>query len=88
MTNSEYDRISRSWVGHVATDPAVREKMNAAKNRADLADLINQTVIPKDNVTAADIPEIQKRVMAMFPPEIQDPGSDQGILQFHRQMNP
>ena len=45
MTNKEIDRISRSWVGHIATNPKVREKMSAAKTDTDWADLINELLL-------------------------------------------
>ena len=69
MTKKDIDRISRSWVGHVATNPAVRDKMNDVLNNGtdeDMADLINQTVVPKDNVGAADVPAIKTKINTML----------------------
>jgi hypothetical protein len=86
MTKSDLDRISRSWVGHIATSPDLRETMNKvlAKGPAgdeEMADLINQTVIPKDNVSKDDVPAIKAHIDTMLAPGA-DPGG--GItLQFH-----
>jgi hypothetical protein len=71
MTNKDIDRISRSWVGHIATNPDVRNQMNTILNKGpkgneEMADLINSTVVPKDNVGADDVPLIQTKANAML----------------------
>jgi hypothetical protein len=66
MTNAEIERVSRSWIGHLATDPQVREKLSKAHTDAEKARLINETVIPKDKVEAKDVPEIARHVKMMI----------------------
>lgn len=66
MTPKEIDRISRSFLGHIATSRAARDAMAAAKTDTDFADVINDTVVPKDNVRPEDVPAIRQRVAEMF----------------------
>ncbi|HEV8020606.1 MAG TPA: hypothetical protein VGP41_05040 [Candidatus Lustribacter sp.] len=66
MTNKEIARITRSWVGHITTNPSVRDQMAGDKTNDDWADLINDTVIPKDNVTPDDVPKIRDAMAQMF----------------------
>lgn len=84
MTDEEVDRISRSWVGHIGTSMVVREAMLlVGSNNAALAALINETVVPKNDVQPEDIPAIQACVAVMFVESEQpDPDDGQGILQY------
>jgi hypothetical protein len=68
-TNKDIDRISRSWAGHLATNPDVRAQMNDVLDNGtdeDMADLINQTVVPKDNVHEDDVPAIKAKTNTML----------------------
>jgi polysaccharide pyruvyl transferase WcaK-like protein len=85
MTNNDLDRISRSWAGHLATTPELRGQMEKAKSDEAMADLINQTVVPKDNVSAEHVPTIQRQVNQMF--AVRNGGDT--ALQFHgKTINP
>ena len=66
MTNADIERVSRSWIGHLATNPHVREKLLKARSDAEMASLINETVIPKENVEAKDVPAIAGHVKVML----------------------
>jgi hypothetical protein len=66
MTKADIERVSRSWIGHLATDPQVREKLSRARSDADTASLINETVIPKEKVEAKDVPAIARHVQTMM----------------------
>jgi hypothetical protein len=74
------DSISRSWVGHIASNPELREQVNEILllrrgANAKLADLINKTVGPKKKVKAEDVRKIKKRVNEMFAPGDQPKGA-------------
>jgi ribosomal protein L19E len=72
MTNADIERVSRSWIGHLATNPQVREKLSKARSDDDIASLINDTVIPKDKVEATDVPAIARHVQMMMV-EVKEP---------------
>lgn len=65
-------QIARSWIGHLATDPDTRNKLNATmelsvdQRNAALANLINQTVQPELKIAAGDVPQIMKIVAAWY----------------------
>ncbi len=83
MTKKEIDRISRSLVGHLGTSPQVRARMGAAKTDEERVDIINETVVPKDNIKVEHLPAVQSRVRELFKEEEQpDPGEGKGIFQF------
>ena len=72
MTENEIDQVSRSWIGHLATNPALRGQLNAAMQsgadaNARVAGLINTTVGAKANVTADDVSKIQTYVKSALP---------------------
>lgn len=66
MTNAEIERVSRSWIGHLATNPQVREKLSKARSDAEIASLINETVMPEDKVEANHVPAIGLHVRMMM----------------------
>jgi hypothetical protein len=66
MTKKDIERVSRSWAGHLATNPQVRKQFASAKTPTAKADLINDTVIPKDNVQVGDVPKIQANIQKYF----------------------
>jgi hypothetical protein len=66
MTEADIERVSRSWIGHLATNPRVREQMSKTRSDADEAKLINETVAPKEHVEAKDVPAIARHVRAMM----------------------
>ncbi len=82
MTPEDIDRISRSLVGHLATDPPVRKAFAATRaDAAKAADLINETVQPRVPVSPEDVPTIMKYVTKMFPPNQQkEVGANQSVL--------
>lgn len=80
MTKKELDRISRSWVGHLATRPDLRAQADAIKSNESFADLINDTVAPNNTVQPEDVPAIKKAVLSLYPPEKQTPGKGESIL--------
>lgn len=72
MTKDELTRVSRNFVGHIATDPEAREAMNTARgDKTAMAKVINKYVDPKVSVTEADVDDIQNRVDQMYVPENQ-----------------
>lgn len=82
MTKNDLYRITRSFVGHFATNPALREKLNAVMTSDDLdgvADLINSVVDPKDNVTIDDIGQIRELAATMLPQQ-REPGGGVHIV--------
>jgi hypothetical protein len=66
MTKADIERVSRSWIGHLATNPQVREKLSTAHTDADVAHLINETVVPKDKVEAQHVVAIKQHVQRMM----------------------
>jgi hypothetical protein len=81
MTKGEIERVSRSWIGHLATDPEVREKLARARSDAEVANLINETVTPKETVAAEDVPAIKRHVaMMIVEGKEPDPSHDFQIL--------
>jgi hypothetical protein len=81
MTETEIDQVSRSWIGHLATNPALRQQLNSAMQtgasaNAKVATLINTTVGAKANVTADDVSKIQTYVKSALPAAISDDHTD------------
>jgi hypothetical protein len=67
MNDSEIDQVSRSWAGHLATNPKLRQRVNAlAGDDAALADLVNSTVKPQVKVGPADVPKVKAHVLKAF----------------------
>jgi hypothetical protein len=71
MTNEEILQITRSWVGHVATDQDVRKEMNRILKlptgaNAAMARLINKTVDPATRIKAKDVPKIVAVTKLMY----------------------
>jgi hypothetical protein len=76
MNDDEIDQISRSFIGHLATDPDVRAAGQAAVAQygdpndqyTALADIINTAVNPAITCSADDMPAIIARINALFGP--------------------
>ncbi len=64
MTN--IDQITRSWVGHLATNPRVREQLLGAESNVQIANVINETVMPQDPVQPEDVPAIMDLASQML----------------------
>jgi hypothetical protein len=72
MRESELDRVSRSFAGHLITNPALRKAVHDAYRTAGrstpearVAKIINKTIAPKTPVKEADVPKIRKRMNAL-----------------------
>lgn len=72
MTKAKIERVSRSFVGHLITNPKVRKDLHMAVTttkrgtpEARIARIINRAVGPK-SVTPKDVPIIAKRVNALL----------------------
>lgn len=82
MTKKDIERVTRSFVGHLATHPNLRDRLNslvASKDNEGIADLINETVVPKDNVTSQDVPQIRTLAAKMLPAK-QTPGTGSHVV--------
>lgn len=89
MTKKEIDQLSRSWIGHLATNIELRKQFETlTHDRAPASvwvDLINQTVNPKTPCTVDDLEAIQEHIRDMYDPRKQLlwPGGQFSILQVH-----
>jgi hypothetical protein len=63
---ADIDGITRSWVGHLATNPQVREKLLGAQSNVQIANLINETVMPQNRVQPEDVPDIMALAQLMI----------------------
>ena len=83
MTKNQLERISRHFLGHLLSNPELREALNAAggpgrgKPEDRIARLINKVVAPETKVTAKHVPAIANRIQELT--EVKD-GSDVFIL--------
>jgi len=72
MTKAQLERVSRSFIGHLITDPQLRKAVRDASRvpgrttpEARIAALINKTLAPKTPVKPEHVPAIRKRMNAL-----------------------
>ncbi len=64
---TDIDQITRSWVGHLATNPRVREALaGAGSSNEKIANLINETVMPQNLVQPGDVQNIMTLAASMI----------------------